>query len=63
MCAQAEDLLKQEEAAEDAMRVGSGPSREEREDEEVWKQRDKDDWRDATGRPGWGNSALRPCGR
>ncbi|GAX84630.1 hypothetical protein CEUSTIGMA_g12051.t1 [Chlamydomonas eustigma] len=59
----AEALLKREQDVEDAMRVGSGPSREEREDEEVWKQRDKDDWRDATGRPGWGNSALRPCGR
>ena len=51
-----------EKAAHKARQAKSRALGDDEDEEELMKQRERDDWND-TNKRGWGNSALRPCGR
>lgn len=54
--------LRAEKAAHEARQAKSRALGDDEDEEELMKQRERDDWND-TNKRGWGNSALRPCGR
>jgi hypothetical protein len=56
---QAEQEAKEEQEKVKSSRQNAGGEYDE---EEEQRQREKDDWKDSNPR-GWGNSAIRPCGR